>query len=117
MRRILILALVVLSAAAVLALSGCSQQSINLQPFAQCLTEKDVTMFGTTWCSHCQAQKELFGSSFEEVHFVDCDARPGECQQNGVEAYPTWKINNTSYLGEQSLERLAFLSGCNLPAQ
>ena len=33
--------------------------------FAKCLTENNATMYGTEWCSHCKAQKELFGKSFQ----------------------------------------------------
>ena len=30
---------------------------------AQCLTEKEVIMYGTEWCSHCKNQKAMFGES------------------------------------------------------
>jgi hypothetical protein len=47
-------------------------------------------MYGTTWCSHCNAQKELFGSSFENIEFVDCDASKPACVAAGVQGFPTW---------------------------
>ena len=62
----------------------------------------------------CQNQKKLFGKSFKFIDYIDCDRDRALCLSNGVEGYPTWKINGESYPGEQSLERLAQLSGCEL---
>jgi len=82
--------------------------------FAKCLTEKGIKMYGTEWCSYCQKQKNLFGSSFKYVDFVDCDKNRQECLAAGVTGYPTWKINGENYPGLQQLNRLAELSGCGL---
>lgn len=82
--------------------------------FANCLTENGVIMYGTEWCSHCKNQKELFGSSFQYVNYIDCDKNKNECIAAGVKGYPTWKINGENYPGEQSFERLSNLSGCDI---
>jgi glutaredoxin len=79
--------------------------------FAQYLTQQGATMYGTEWCSHCKNQKKLFGSSFQYIDYVDCDYNKQECTDAGVRGYPTWKINNQNYPGEQPLERLASLTG------
>jgi glutaredoxin len=71
-------------------------------------------MYGTEWCSHCKNQKAAFGSSFEYVYYVDCDKDKDECIKAGVKGYPTWQINGENYPGEQSFERLAFLTGCSV---
>jgi len=97
-----------------LAASGCSNKSGKYDDFAKCLTEKDVTMYGTEWCSHCKNQKALFGKSFKHVDYVDCDRNKQECRNNGIEGYPTWVINGEKYPGEMSLEYLGALSGCEL---
>jgi hypothetical protein len=86
----------------------------ELDSFAQCLTDKGVKMFGTEWCSHCKNQKAEFGSSFEYVDYIDCDADKTACIQAGVEGYPTWQINGQNYPGKQPLGKLASLSGCEL---
>ena len=86
----------------------------ELDNFAQCLTDNEVKMYGTEWCSHCQNQKKLFGKSFKFVDYIDCDKNKDVCLSAGIKGYPTWKINGESYPGEQSLERLAQLSGCEL---
>ncbi|MBT7705948.1 hypothetical protein HN747_00730 [archaeon] len=82
--------------------------------FAQCLSDADAVMYGTEWCSHCQDQKELFGDSFDNINFVDCDRSRDVCVTAGVSGYPTWKIKGQNYPGGQSLYRLSELSGCEL---
>ncbi len=84
--------------------------------FAQCLTMNGATMYGTEWCPHCQAQKKLFGSSFEYVHYVDCDKNMNTCVAAGVEGYPTWVVGNESKAGTQSMYTLSQLTGCDLVA-
>lgn len=86
----------------------------EMDSFAQCLTENGLKMYGTDWCSHCQNQKKLFGKSFKFIDYIDCDRNKYLCLNNGVRGYPTWKINGESYSGEQSLERLSQLSGCEI---
>ena len=82
--------------------------------FANCVSESGVVMYGTELCSHCRDQKELFGDSFVDINFVDCNKDRDECLGEGVSVYPSWKIDDEIYSGKQSLERLADLSGCEL---
>jgi hypothetical protein len=86
----------------------------NNDDFAKCLSLKGAEMYGTTTCTHCIAQKELFGSSFQYINFFDCDKTLDMCLKQGVRGYPTWIINGTKYEGKQSLEYLSYLSGCEL---
>ncbi len=87
--------------------------------FAQCLTDSGATMYGAWWCSHCENQKELFGSSFDNVNYIECSTAARTmnqtCSDAGIEGYPTWRFSDGSQLsGEQSLETLAQKSGCSL---
>lgn len=95
-------------------ISSCSSKPSKYDSFAQCLTEKGAVMYGTNWCSHCQNQKKAFGKSFKYINYVDCDRNKKECVLVEVEGYPTWKINEVNYPGEQLLSRLASLSGCEI---
>ena len=95
-------------------LVACEKGPGEYDQFTQCLTDNDATMYGTEWCSHCKNQKAAFGSSFEYVYYVDCDKDKDECIKAGVKGYPTWQINGENYPGEQSFERLAFLTGCSV---
>lgn len=101
----------------ILIITGCSLTGgtvtkTSTNSLAKCLTEKNIVMYGTEWCSHCQNQKKLFGNDFKDVTFVDCDQNPGKCDAAGVTGYPTWKIMGKNYPGEMSLSQLASLSGC-----
>lgn len=88
-----------------------------LDPFAQCLAEKGVIMYGADWCAHCQKEKKEFGSAFKYVPYVECPRDPKKCMEKGVDGYPTWILDNGKKLvGEQGLEKLARESGCLLPS-
>jgi thiol-disulfide isomerase/thioredoxin len=87
----------------------------NLNEFAQCLKDKEVVMYGAYWCSHCKAQKELFGSAFKNVNYVECTENTKLCTDQGVKVYPTWKFKGGKILeGEQTFESLAKESSCVL---
>lgn len=58
--------------------------------FAQCLTDKGFVMYGAAWCSHCQAQKALFGDSFKNIKYVECPDNINFCLDKGIKGYPTW---------------------------
>ena len=89
--------------------------------FAKCLASKQVTMYGLYWCEHCAEQKEMFGSSFQYVRYVECGIKGSRaeepvCIQAGVKNFPTWQFpDGTRAEGAKSLEFLSQKSGCNLP--
>ena len=58
--------------------------------FAKCLTEKGMTFYGAEWCSHCKAQKELFGESLKYIKYVECPDNTQLCIDKGIQGYPTW---------------------------
>ncbi|MBN2121800.1 hypothetical protein JW721_01965 [Candidatus Micrarchaeota archaeon] len=84
------------------------------EEFAECITDSGAIFYGAFWCSHCQNQKALFGNSIEKINFIDCGASEDACTRAGITAYPTWIIGGEKYLGTQSLETLAELTGCGL---
>jgi glutaredoxin len=87
----------------------------NLDEFAQCLTDKKLTMYGAVWCPHCQNQKKLFGNAFKKVTYVECPDNPQLCTEKGVKGYPTWITGDGKKLeGEQTLEQLAQETSCEL---
>lgn len=100
--------------------TGCD--SIDLEQKAildlvTCLNDSGAVMYGTNWCGSCQEQKKLFGESFEKINFMDCSLEPTECLIQGIESYPTWKMNNKTREGLVSLENLEIWSGCNSSSQ
>lgn len=71
--------------------------------FAKCLTEKGVVMYGEDWCQYTNAQKAMFGKSFQHVNY--------EVKQD-LRYRPTWIIDNKKYEKVQSFQRLSALTGC-----
>ncbi len=83
--------------------------------FAKCLTAQGAVMYGTDWCTHCQAQKRLFGDAFADVAFENCDYAAA-CQEHNITGYPTWIMPDGERLeGTQPLQLLADKTGCVLP--
>lgn len=103
-------------------LAGCAgnivdEASAEAVTLASCLQEEGVVMYGTTWCVHCQNQKAMFGSAFDNVTFIDCDRDRAACAAANITGYPTWiDAEGNSYAGTQSFEQLAAISQCNLTA-
>lgn len=102
-----------------------SLEASQYDDLTKCLAAKNVRMYGAYWCTHCQAQKKAFGSSWQYVKYIECSlpaqaGLPGgkgqtqECNEAGIKGYPTWDFGNGERLsGEVSLEQLAEKSGCS----
>jgi len=101
--------------------SASSPESAEKIQLAQCLKEKGVKMYGAFWCSHCQAQKTMFGTAaWKELDYVECSpnndrrAIAQECKDANISGYPTWVFPDSSRLqGEQELKLLSEKAGCN----
>ena len=74
-------------------ISSCPLTS-DKDAFAKCLTEKGFSMYGAEWCPHCQAEKALFGTSFQYIKYVECPDNINLCLSKGVAGYPTWIREN-----------------------
>jgi len=115
---IVLLAIVAVVSGIVYVLS--SKRAASHDAFAKCLTAKQVTMYGLFWCEHCAKQKEMFGSSFQYVPYVECGikgsrAEEPACIQAGVKNFPTWKLADGSLVeGVRPLSFLSEKSGCSL---
>jgi glutaredoxin len=105
---------IVLSFAAILLVSCAPPGPGEYDELAKCMTESGAKMYGTEWCGHCKNQKELFGNSFENIDYIDCDKQRGLCTAAGIEGYPTWVINGEKHSGTQNLYELAKLTSCEL---
>lgn len=94
--------------------------SSSLEGFAQCLSSKNVKMYGADWCPHCQNQKKLFGEAFKYIDYTEC-ADPSDprvqakaCSDADITGYPTWKFADGQKIeGEATFEELSEKSGCS----
>jgi hypothetical protein len=93
----------------------------RLDAFAQCLSDKQVKMYGLYWCEHCEQQKEMFGASFKHVNYIECGIKGSHdeepiCKTAGVKNFPTWEFPDGSRKeGAQSLGILSEKTTCKLP--
>jgi hypothetical protein len=107
------------------AVSGNGSQTLAPKTaFAQCLTDKGVKFYGAFWCSHCQAQKKLFGAqAIKKISYIECSTVDGknqtqECKDAGIKSYPTWRFaDGTENVGEMSFAQLSEKSGCTVPTE
>lgn len=89
--------------------------------FATCLKDKGAVFYGAFWCTHCQAQKKLFGTSQKLLPYVECSTPDAAnqtqiCKDKKIEGYPTWVFADESKLtGEITLAQLAEKTSCVLP--
>lgn len=77
--------------------------------FAKCLTNTDIVMYGTDWCSHCKEQKALFGRSFKYVDYRNCDYNKEECDNKDITGYPTWLINEKKISGYSFIRKIIYI--------
>ena len=92
----------------------------KIDRFAQCLSDKGTVMYGLFWCPHCEEQKEAFGSSFRNIHYVECGTpdhhEQPQCSAEGVKDFPTWRFaDGDRIIGGVPLQQLAAKSGCPVP--
>lgn len=103
---------------------------------AKHLKQTDAKMFGAFWCPHCADQKKLFGiQAIAEMPYVECAPEGPQpqlelCQAELTKAseklrpiigrdagFPTWKIGDQYYSGQQSLQDLAKYSNYQGPQE
>jgi hypothetical protein len=89
--------------------------------FAKCMATKSVKMYGLYWCTHCEEQKEMFGSSFQYIPYIECGVKgvrseTPECLQAGIKNFPTWQFSDGSRSeGTKTMQYLSEKTGCSLP--
>ena len=107
----------------VLFLTACTQQQASVMDnetdpkvaFVKCLTSKGIKLYTLPTCSHCKTQKQKFGSALEYIDNVDCSKDKEACMEKGIQGVPAWiDQNDEKHPGDQSLEKIANWSGCNL---
>jgi len=77
-----------------------------LDDFAKCLTEKGAIMYGASFCKYTHGQKGMFGNSAKYLDYRDFS------EDANIKFTPTWVIDGQYYKNAQSLDRLAFITGC-----
>jgi parvulin-like peptidyl-prolyl isomerase len=88
--------------------------------FADCLKSEGAVLFGAYWDSSTKTQKDYFGADASKINYIECGvandfrAQQAICTEAGIQAYPTWLINNEKHMGILELKQLATLTGCEI---
>jgi hypothetical protein len=118
LRYVVLLALVIMVAKPIPRVEASANR---LDVFAKCITAKKAKMYGLYWCPHCAEQKEIFGSAFQYVNYVECGvpgskAETAECKGYGIVHFPTWEFSDKSRKeAVLQLEQLSKQTGCPIP--
>ncbi len=82
--------------------------------FAQCLTDKNVVVYGNDYCQYTNQQLNFFGKSKEYLNYVKCADNKKLCDEKGISITPTWEIEGKMYEQIQTFEKLSLLTGCEI---
>lgn len=72
-----------------------SREDPRKERLATCLSEKGVKMYGLSTCPYCLQQKEIFGSAFSKINYIECNKNGQSsktCIEAGIGAVPTWSF-------------------------
>ena len=87
----------------------------TVEEFATCITKNWIKLYWTSWCTHCQKQKEMFWEdAVKNLDFTDCDKNKKACKEAWITWYPTWRIWWKLYPWVQNFEKLWELANCKL---
>ena len=98
----------------VLSVNSYMKRPGQYNDFAKCLTEKGAVVYGNDYCSYTVKQLNYFGKSKEFLNYVKCADNEALCNSKGVSITPTWEINDETYSGVQTFERLSAVTGCEI---
>lgn len=112
----------------------------NYYEFTACMSESGLIEIGSDTCIHCENQKRILGHDAFSVNFdgngkyLRCNLDPLLCSELGISSIPTWYMPSETgipinaqgnvfsvsgtydkHLGEQSIYKLAEITGCQLP--
>lgn len=102
------------------------QQPGKYDSFANCITEKGVTVYESFECSACQAQKGFFGNSHKLLKSFECGSlgvSPWSnpiCNEKEIKGVPTWldgsgsRIEIGAITSTEDLKKLGSLTGCSV---
>jgi len=112
---VFIVGLVIFSLMAMATKPEHKSPDVTIEDFAKCLKKTGFVMYGNDGCAYCKAQKEMFGSAFSGIQYVNCDFEEKLCADLKLGGFPTWIFQNKQSLGIQNFDQLARFSGCHPP--
>ncbi len=89
----------------------------KLKTFSSCLAEKGLIIYGANWCGWTKKLviDTLGGFNIAGDAYVECEENKELCASEGIQGYPTIKLNGESYSGERTLKALGEATECIVP--
>ena len=113
---IALLVIILAGGALTIFLTSGNNDEVQLDAFAQCLTQKGLVMYGTYFCSFCNEEKASFGSSFKFINYIECSKDIDKCLRENITHTPAWIFpDGRKLVGKQGLQKLSQETGCPLP--
>lgn len=116
--------ILIVIAFALTAVAGFIWQKSASSPYdtlAQCIADSGATFYGAYWCSHCNDQKQMFGTAADMLPYVECSEEGTRkqlpiCNDANITGYPTWEFaDGERATGVLTREALAEKTSCSLP--
>lgn len=89
----------------------------KISTFVDCLATNNVKIYGANWCGWTKklVVDTLGGFDIAEPIYIECTEDQELCSAEGIEGYPTIKINGEVYKGGRTFESLSQETGCPAP--
>ena len=89
----------------------------KLKEFNDCLGEAGLKIYGADWCGWTKklAVETLGGFDTASAIYVECTVEEELCASEGIQGYPTIKLNGEPYNGERTIEALSQATQCPAP--
>jgi len=97
--------------------SYSQEDAEKIADFVGCLASRDVKIYGASWCGWTQKLLGIFGGAEAAAPiYVECTENEELCTSEGIQGFPTIKINGNKYSGERTFEGLSQATGCVVPS-
>ncbi len=89
----------------------------KIKEFVSCLATKDFKIYGANWCGWTKKLVvDTFGGfDIVEPIYIECTEKKDVCASEGVEGYPTIKVNGETYEGGRDFKSFEAFTGCAVP--
>ncbi len=89
----------------------------KLSEFSSCLAQNGLKIYGANWCGWTKklAVETLGGFDVAGDAYIECTEEKELCDSEGVEGYPTVKLDGEVYSGDRTLEGLGEVTDCAVP--
>jgi len=95
-----------------------SEEDIKkIKTFVGCLEKKNLKIYGANWCGWTKrlVVQTLGGFDVAKPIYVECTEDKELCSAEGIEGYPTIKVDGEPYTGGRTFEALSEATGCPVP--